>query len=850
MIDTFGPVTPPLVGRERELEELREILLATEARLLTILGPGGTGKTRLAQALAAQLMAQFTDGAHIVYLQPLSSASLMPQAVADALGLPSGVLESPDVQVLRHLKDKQLLLIFDNYEHLLPHVEFITALLAQTRRVRLIVTSREVLNLRDEWLYPLEGLVYPAQTRPPHGDIASYSAAQLFARHAQRARPDFSIVDEGEAVARICRAVQGMPLAIELAASWVKTLGCDDVAVEIERNLDFLATNLRDFPARHRSVRAVFDQSWARLSDDERDVFKRLSVFQGGFQRDAAERIAGASLASLASLVEKSLIQRDADGRYQLHDLLRQYAQQQLAAALDEDARTRAAHTDYYITYLAARERDLLGGRQRDAIAELTAEQENIRRAWAHTLETVAIEAIARVVWAYQNFCDMRSRFLEAVQLTEAAHRVLLAQPRLDQRGLMALAITQVALGWAYVRLARTDDARAAFEHSYALHERHGFTVSPGLGSDPEAGLGMVALVAGDYAAALEHAQRLLKRAQADGDDVNEAVARYLTCGACMAQGDYNSALHHVRQAVSLAKTMDNDWFMAYCLIEMGNVMVALGDLSAARRHFEDAYRLRADSGDPQGSALALAGLGKVQLLQGRPADARRSFEQSTTIYRDTYDYGGLVTTLNGLGVAAHSLGDLATAHASLREALDIALENDLIPNAIGIFAEIGGILVHARKPQTGVALLAFVLQQPARPQETTDRASLFLHEAEAMLNADAFAAARADAPGNLSAAADLAHTALLAETSNAPVTSPTASAHHDALVEPLSERELEVLRLLADGFSNQEIAERLVLALGTVKAHNHNIFSKLGVGNRVRAIARAKSLGLIERDS
>ncbi len=845
MLEAFGPVMTPLVGRERELEELHQILLTTEARLLTILGPGGTGKTRLAQELAARLDDKFLDGVHIVYLQSVSNADLFPQALVDTLGLPAGAREIPEVQVVRHVKDKHLLLILDNYEHLLPRVDFITGLLARTRQVRLLITSREVLNLRDEWIYPLEGLRYPTHADVPRGDFSAYSAMTLFARHAQRVRPDFSIAHEAEPVVRICRAVQGMPLAIELAASWMKTLGCGDVADEIERNLDFLATNLRDFPTRHRSVRAVFDQSWGRLSDEERAVFKRLSVFQGGFLRDAAERIAGASLAALASLVEKSFIQREAAGRYHLHELLRQYAEQQLAHTPDEETEARAAHTAYYIDFLVEREQDLLSNRQHDAILELAAEQENIRRAWAQVLKTVDSVSIARAIMTYQNFYDMRSRFLEAIQLGESAYQTLRAQGELDREGQAALAAVQVVLGWAYIRLARTDEARTAFEQAHALYQQHGFSIVKGLGSDPEAGLGIVALVAGDYAEALERGQSVLQHAQTDDDPINKAVAHYLMCGAFMAKGDYEDALKNVLQAATISKQLGNDWFTAYCLIELGNVMVALGDLAAARRHFEDSYQIRAGLNDPQGSALALAGLGKVQLLQGQPQAARETFEQSAAIYRETYDYGGLVTTLNGLGIAAHTLGDLATACASFREALKLACENNLIPNAMGILAEIGGFLVQTKKPRAGTALLSFVLEQPTRLQETHDRAAAFLAEAKAMLSAAEFAAARAAAPEDLQAADTLVHDVL-------PVVSPRipsfiiVGGDQFDLIEPLSDRELEVLRLLADGCTNQEIAEKLVLAIGTVKAHNHNIFSKLGVGNRVRAIARAKSLGLL----
>ena len=213
-------------------------------------------------------------------------------------------------------------------------LEILTTLLHRAPGSKLLVTSREALNLREEWLYPILGLAYPHATAA--GTPTDYAAVQLFADRARRVRPGFALADEYVDVVRICRLVEGMPLALELAATWTKTLRCERIAAEIEQNLGFLSTRLRDLPERHQSMRAVFERSWALLSHGEQAVFARLCVFHGGFDDQAAQQAAGASLVLLAGLVDKSLVRWQAGGRYQIHELLRQYAEEELAAAPDE----------------------------------------------------------------------------------------------------------------------------------------------------------------------------------------------------------------------------------------------------------------------------------------------------------------------------------------------------------------------------------------------------------------------------------------------------------------------------------------------------------------------------------
>ena len=262
-----------------------------------------------------------------------------------------------------------------------------------------------------------------------------------------------------------------MPLAIELAASWVKTLRCLDIATEIQRNLNFLATTLHNVPERQRSVRAVFDYSWQRLNEKERRVFKRLSVFRGGFRREAAERVAGASLITLTALADKSLLRWEPEGRYQMHELLRQYAAEQLVLSPEDVAQAYDAHCAFYADFLNKRLEDLRGGRQREAIAEIAAELENIRAAWQWAVELADVAAIEKAREALGLFFQFQGRYLEATRALEEAVECL-RREEITASNELLLAILLVSVGWFYIRLGRLAEAEELLAEAQDLYRR------------------------------------------------------------------------------------------------------------------------------------------------------------------------------------------------------------------------------------------------------------------------------------------------------------------------------------------------------------------------------------------
>ncbi len=383
------PVPPtPFVGRSHELAHLAQRLADPACRLLTLVGLGGFGKTRLAMRLgeiSLEMEDLFGDGVFLVAMDGLESANLVVPAIAAALQFTFYEQQEQSSQLLNHLANKRLLLILDNADQLLTG-GLVEEVLTRAPQVKILATSREALNLQQEWFYPIDGLaVMDKESEAGDEDKAGVAdAVRLFQQSARRANPDFDLDRERVHVQRICRLVDGAPLGIELAAAWLKALSCEQIARELEQSLDFLSTSLRNIPDRHRSMRVVLEQTWHYLSAEEQRVFRRLSIFAGGFRADAAQAVAEASLRMLASLVEKSVLHLAQDGRYRIHSLLRQLAAEKLAGDPSELAAAQARHSTVYMAFLRDRQLSIAGPDQKRVLVEVEEEMDNIRVAWSH----------------------------------------------------------------------------------------------------------------------------------------------------------------------------------------------------------------------------------------------------------------------------------------------------------------------------------------------------------------------------------------------------------------------------------------------------------------------------------
>jgi predicted ATPase/DNA-binding CsgD family transcriptional regulator len=653
-----------LVGRENEIREIQRLLLTPECRLLTLSGPGGVGKSALAQHLGHLLQETFA-GVRFVALEPLPGAQALPAAIAAALGLPLRGQAEPRLQLLDQLRAMQpsVLLVLDGFEHLVDGAGLLVDILHTAPAVKLLVTSREALNVAPEWLYVVKGLDCPAALTAPHETWGSdcepdltCAAIQLFVDCARRVSWHFSFTDQQEGVIRICRLVEGLPLAIKLAAAWTRVLSCTAIAGEIEHNLGFLAARLRDLPERHRSIRVVFDHSWRLLDAAERDVLQNLSVFRGGFRRTAAEQVAHASLGLLATLIDQSLLQLEPDGRYHMHELIRQFAAEQLAGSPEDVLRRRNAHCAYYARYLHERQdaMSFVPAEQRRAVAEIQDELGNIRAAWQWAVEQARPGDIVQAGYTLFLFYEAQGLYLEAIEAFDlAAGR--LSDGDAGQR--QALADVLAYQGAMLLRLGRYDAARAALESSRQIYAQG--DIAPKFATDPQATLGVLACAEGDFAEAARSGERARQMNTARGDTGSLILSLYVLTSAALGQGAYQAAQGYARQAHALAEGIHFEWFRAYILLQMGEIARALGDDDGAWSHFEASYAIRQAFDDPEGMAVALNHLGEIEIRRGHYPAAKELFGPSLAIYRRIGDRGGLAAALAGLGDAEAALDEL-----------------------------------------------------------------------------------------------------------------------------------------------------------------------------------------------
>jgi predicted ATPase/class 3 adenylate cyclase len=604
------------VGRGSELEEIDGLLNAPDCRLVTLVGPGGIGKTRLALEVAARRVHRYPHGVHFVPLASVSSPDFLSPAIAESMQFAVDVAHSgfsAQEQLLDFLGERSALLVLDNFEHLVEGSTLLGEVIERAPRVELLTTSRERLNVQSEWVFDVEGLGLGENGNGGGG------ALRLFVERAAQVEPGFSLDDgrKGQAL-RICRLVGGMPLGIELAASWVSMLSCAEIAAEIEGNIDFLATSMRDVPERHRSLRAVIDQSWRLLTDEQRTTFARLSVFRGSFDREAARAVAEADLRVLSELAAKSLLRRPDFSRFELHELLRQYAAERLAASPDDLAETAERHARHYGSMLLARRAGLLGPSLAVMRDELRRELDNVRAA-AEWFIGHADEAEARALMA-------------------ALHTFLWVHSPVDGAE-------------TFERLARAegfqhDDVEGASDVALSAA-----TLWAGLGTD----LG--------YDPALEQlAERCLPHLRTRGLEW-ELGWCLLTLGIIATYRDvYPNAISYLEQAVAVMRATGDGLGEVGALSWLGFVQLLLDDLDAARATFEASYEVAKRLGGPLMEAYALSKLGIHADAEERYADAIRLHVEANALFESVGDRGGAGYTLSRASMSAFGLGDYSEA--------------------------------------------------------------------------------------------------------------------------------------------------------------------------------------------
>jgi hypothetical protein len=408
--------TTRFVGRSRELADIERLLAQPETRLLTLLGAGGMGKTRLAVEAAARQVENFADGVVFVDLAPVEGPQEIYRALAEALQLAFDHEGQYENQLIHFLGEKEILILLDNFELLVDASPFLSRLLAQAGRLKLLVTSRKRLHLSLEQILEIRGLALPDGGTDSPVDQAD--AVDLFVLHARRAQPDFQLAAEDLAhVTRICRQLEGMPLGIQLAASWIRALPIVDIADELQQDLDFLAREQHDIPVRQRSMRAVFKHSWNLLPPDNQDAFGRLSIFRGGFTLQAARKVTGIGIRALSSLVDHSLLSRTPEGRFTIHELMRQFGREILEESPSLLQELQEQHCRYFCSALQDWAHQLSSSRMIAAVEEIEKERSNLDTAWHYGLENKLWDALLDAVNGFGDFHDASGRWYEGLDL-------------------------------------------------------------------------------------------------------------------------------------------------------------------------------------------------------------------------------------------------------------------------------------------------------------------------------------------------------------------------------------------------------------------------------------------------
>jgi len=755
------------IGREKELAEIAEAL--AQNRLVTLIGAGGTGKTRLAIETGAVQLSKnrFTNGVFFISLAPLEAIESIVPAIASSLSFSFYVGGEPRQQLLDYLREKSMLLIMDNFEHLLSCVDLVTEILNISPHIKILATSRARLNIQGEQLFHLTGMDFPNWESPQ--DASEYSAVKLFTQTARRVRPDFELTaDNMKYIVRLCRLVGGMPLGILLAASWMEMLAPEEIAGEIEKNLDFLEARQRDLPDRQHSMRAVFDYSWKLLTKSEQDVFMKSSVFRGGFTRELAEQVTGASLRDLMGLVDKSLLHRTSDGRFNIHELLRQYAEEKLSQVPNESNATKNQHSSYFANFLHQRETMLLGKNQKQALDEIANEIENIRMAWDWASLQCCIEDMNNSLECLAEYYDMQSKFTDAESaFSMAAKRVerclenkqddsiKLLHARIQMwQGYFASWLGDLHKSETLIRtslafLVKSDaqrykayalyflgqsviaweDRKAYYEQAIAIFQNIGERRGLALCLN---GLSDVTVYTSEFELNIQLCQESLKIFQELGDDVWIAKLLDYLGYAYWLVGDYEKAKTYHQQSPAIHKNLGNCYAEVDALNLLAIDLAALNDYEQGVQLLREALEISKEIGAILKTSVVLTNLAEMY-------NAKKDFKNAASCAKESFLYTPnrsewLSWSNRTLGEALVGLDNLQGARKYLHESLKIAhtvqekMDMLLVIKSISFYYTAKGEIIRA------LELIALVNHHPSTWQWTKDRVSELAKQLEAKL--------------------------------------------------------------------------------------------------------------------
>jgi predicted ATPase/class 3 adenylate cyclase len=619
------PLLPTsFVGREDEIKAIGDLLRNNTCRLITLHGPGGIGKTRLSIQTGISFLKHYPYGVFFVSLAPLNDPVDIWPSIASAINLPIYSDGSPKDQVLNYLKQKELLLVLDNFEHLQRGTRLINELLEAAPRLQVLVTSRNRLQLQKECVFEVEGLQFPMGVEAEI--FENFEAVQLFTIHAQRADPNYQVqASDRPAIVEICKLMQGMPLGIELAAHWIRAISPQEIVAELRQDIDLLRTELVDVPERHRSMRAMFDYSWKLLDEKEKQVLKTLSIFRDGCTFNAAKLVAGASLMVISGLVDKSLVKKNALGRYEMHELIRQLAEEKLLADQEEYRKFQEKHTGYFLSLLAEHEANLKGKDQIKALDELGADFENLRFAWLSAIQTDQAELVENALESYYWMLNYRNHQAAGQELFERARQKWSdpsTHPALVNRLMIRFPVTD-------------DDPEFIFQHAVDSARSRKATLELAIGLNL---LGRyVGHIKQDHERGLPHLEEALDIFEQLGDDfylghvLDDISFTFLYT-------DLQARITYAEKSLVVREKTGDLFGMAGVL---GNLVISYfwdGQINKFEKHSFRALEVAKQTKDVRNIAWQKVYLSELRLFQGNFEEAEQYINEAEKICQDIYD--------------------------------------------------------------------------------------------------------------------------------------------------------------------------------------------------------------------
>src|SRR5215216_872244 len=671
-----------LIGRDKDIAAVHHYLTNPDIRLVTLIGAPGIGKTRLGIASASKSLTHFPDGVFFVALAPLDQPSLIPSAISQALGYIEKNNLSPGERLIEGIANKRMLLVLDNCEHLIEDVtRLASSLLSACSRLKILITSREALRISGEWLYSVPALDMPKENFILDiENIAEFPALVLFAERARAVRSNFALNAENiRAVASICSQLDGLPLAIELIAVRVKTLSIEQIAARLDDRFALLTSGSRTASSRQQTLRATLDWSHELLTETERELFRQLSVFVGGFTLDALESVAlldsnQSSLDALSRLVDKSLllVEQQDQPHYRFLEPIRQYARDKLNETRESNL-IQDRHLNYYLRVAEEAEPYLFRAGQQDWKNRLELDHDNLRVALAWSLESNQLEAGLKLAEALAWFWHHKGHLSEGnLWLEKILASCIDAQGKGRAKALRASSILSTGTG-DYIR------ARAFAEASIKLYRE--------VGDDRGAGLVLVDL----------------------GGSLHRA-------------GKEEEAIESLEESLRLLRATGERWEIAYALVWLGDTLFRMGDIERAATNWEESLRLTREWGDHFVMAWSLGGLADVMRVRGDYKRATGMFKESLSLYQSSGDKHGPPYSLEALGLVAVALGDakraarLWGAASAWREAINEPLpppyQRDYAASITQARAQLGEEVYasawsqgHAMSPEQAIAL-------------------------------------------------------------------------------------------------------------------------------------------------